>query len=825
MNTPSTNKNIAIWNEQSLDTWHDIIVSFEYCRFNRQMTPTGGFCLALFNSITNMPHGGGSGYNLGYTPSTATEYCKLEGYGGLESAFLGIGFDSLGRFGLATDLVDGASLIYSNSFAVRNGVSDDYSLLYNSPGINFLDPNLTGFFIDEFLPDSNEEPAYRAVRVVLTKNCTDLKIQLKQNTDEETFTTVYSTTLPERIRSSVKVAIANTTLEPFTEFKIRNFNVAGYPSEDFTQLVDGCTQYIFQPGIMQPSKTPVLPVGREFISVPFQGNLLVYTTDGTSYKLKNTLYGGIKLLGDDGTNIVATLDGSPTINIYRYLGQKMALTAAINTPDGSYPISGDIDGNSLVVCTSANNGTIFAYDYTVDTTSPTIGTWSLTQTIYAADVTSGGGLGLNAAIDGGNLLVSNNNYIVHAFQRNVLNQWIETQTLTCPNTGVTHFGYSLDVQGRDALIGAPYSLKSMFNTTGEGETFHYYLNRNTNRWNPIMAIGGFFNINSVAGNFGESVRLQDNSCIIGSPGEMWRDNDVEENIPNVGRAYVFRKADDGYFTQGTILYPVSSILTKYLFFGQAVNMYGRYAFVAAPYYYSDIIREEKSYINVFDTECIFTMPAPHLPVPLSAVDLVDKGGYIISFINNTYMVQNVDGDPLVNDPGITGQTTSIQVISGNTFSLEVQGYGTDPLYYWWQRNGTFTTPTPVIGLSAIGSTFASLSDGGSYYAIVSNLFGSVSSSLITLEIYYLPYFITQPISKTVTTGANTSLTAVAAGYPTPTYQWQKDEGFGFLNLPAPSSDSILILNNNVTTGWQYRCVATNAAGSTDSGIATITVTP
>ena len=93
-----------------------------------------------------------------------------------------------------------------------------------------------------------------------------------------------------------------------------------------------------------------------------------------------------------------------------------------------------------------------------------------------------------------------------------------------------------------------------------------------------------------------------------------------------------------------------------------------------------------------------------------------------------------------------------------------------------------------------------------------------------MEIYYLPYFTTQPISKTVTTGANTSLTAVAAGYPAPTYQWQKDEGFGFLNIPG-QSNSILILNNNTTTGWQYKCVATNAAGSTDSSIATITVTP
>lgn len=820
MNTPGTDKNIALWSEQSLDSWHDIIISFEYCRFNRQIQPTGGFCVALFNSITNMPHEGGPDYALGYNPSDSSGYCKIQGYRGLEGAFLGIGFDSLGKFGEATNLVNGATTVYPNSFAIRYGISNNYNILYNSPSINYLDSNLTNFFVDQYLPN-NEEPSYRAVRIVLTKNSTEIKVQLKQNPDDETFTTVYSVGLPETVRTNLRVALTNTTLDPYTEFKIRNFNVAGYPGDDIQQLISGCTQYIFQPGIMVPSKMPVLPVGREFVSVPFQGNLLTYTTDGESYRLKNTLYGGVKVLGDDGTNIVGTLDGSPVINVYRYLGQKMALTNTFSTPDNSYPISGDIDGNTLVVCSSANNGTIYAYSYNVDFNSPSIGSWVLNQTIPASQVNNGNGLGLDVAVDGDNLFVSNNNYYVHAFQRDTLGQWIETQTITSPNSGITRFGESLDIRGRDALIGAPYSLKSLFNTTGEGEAFHYYLNRNTNQWNAIMAIGNFYSINSVAGNFGESVRLQENTCIIGSPGEMWRDNDIVEDIPNVGRAYVFRKQSDGYFTQGTVLYPVSSILTKYLFFGQAVNMYDKYAFVSAPYYYSDLIREEKSYVNIFDTSCTFTEPAPHLPVPLSAVDLVDKGGYMISFRNDTYLVQ-VEGSPLINDPGILTQDTDITVISGNSLTIEVEGTGTDPLYYWWWRNGSFITPTPVIGLSSIQTSYAVLSDSGEYYCTVSNLFGTVTSEQISVDLYFVPYFYEQPISKTVTSGSNTSLTALATGNPTPTLQWQRDQGFGFINIPS-ASDPILILTNNTVTGYQYRCVATNAAGAGTSDIATITV--
>jgi len=184
----------------------------------------------------------------------------------------------------------------------------------------------------------------------------------------------------------------------------------------------------------------------------------------------------------------------------------------------------------------------------------------------------------------------------------------------------------------------------------------------------------------------------------------------------------------------------------------------------------------------------------------------------------------VEGDPLVNDPGIISQDTNITVISGNTLRIEVEGTGTDPLYYWWWRNGSFITPVPVIGLSAIQTTYAVLSDGGDYYATVSNLFGTVSSSQITVDLYFVPYFFEQPISKTVTTGSNTSLTARATGNPTPTLQWQRDIGFGFTNLLG-QSDPILILTNNTVTGYQYRCVATNTAGVGTSDIATITVTP
>lgn len=824
MNTPTTNKNIAIWNDQALDLWHDIVVSFEYCRFNRDFPPTGGFCIAFFSGLVNMPHGGGPDYALGYNPSTNTEYCKRTGSAGLEGAFLGIGFDSAGEFGRKTTLVGGVTATNVNSFAVRNGTEENYGLIYNSPSINNIAASLNNFFIDEFLPN-NEAPSYRAVRVVLTKNGTDLKIQLKQDANDELFTTVYRVELPESIRLNLRVALTNTTSDPKTEFKIRNFNVAGFPGDPTTQLIDSCSQHIFQPGIMEFDKLNVLPVGKEYVTAPFQGNLITYTTDSVKYIPKNTLYGNIKLLGDDNNSIVGAYVNAPTVNIYRYLGQKLVLTDVIDTPDQEFPLSADIDGNSLVFCTSGNAGTVFIYEYIVDINSPAVGTWELQQTIKAIDIDRGNGLGNQAAINGDNLFVSNINEIVHAFQRNIFGQWVELQTITCPNSGITKFGASLDIRGRDAVIGAPYSKKPEFNTTGEGEVFHYYLSSNTNHWSCIMSIGNFYTLNTVAGNFGQSVKLNENSCIIGSPGEMWADNDVKEDIPNAGRAYVFRKTDNGYFTQGTVLYPASSFLTKYLFFGQAVNMYDKYAFVASPYWYSDIIRDQKSYISIFDTSCVFAAPPLHLPVPTRAIDLLDRGGYTISFKNDTYLVESVGGDPLVNDPGIVTQSTLSEFLSGLPYKIAVEGYGTDPLYYWWQKNGQFITPFPTAGLSALGSTFTSLSDSGDYYCIVSNLYGSVSSNQITLVVYYAGQFTFQSVSMTVSAGGNALFFCYAVGNPNPDYQWEFDDGFGY--QPISNETFPVIYLNNVTSGmdgYKYRCAVTNTAGTVYSDEATLTVT-
>jgi hypothetical protein len=93
-----------------------------------------------------------------------------------------------------------------------------------------------------------------------------------------------------------------------------------------------------------------------------------------------------------------------------------------------------------------------------------------------------------------------------------------------------------------------------------------------------------------------------------------------------------------------------------------------------------------------------------------------------------------------------------------------------------------------------------------------------------------PTINTQPGNSTICAGANTSFSITATGAVT--FQWQVDNGGGFANITNDATYSGATTTTlNITAapfsfnGYQYRCVATNGTGPTNSNAAVLTITP
>ncbi|QYM78983.1 immunoglobulin domain-containing protein [Horticoccus luteus] len=83
-----------------------------------------------------------------------------------------------------------------------------------------------------------------------------------------------------------------------------------------------------------------------------------------------------------------------------------------------------------------------------------------------------------------------------------------------------------------------------------------------------------------------------------------------------------------------------------------------------------------------------------------------------------------------------------------------------------------------------------------------------------------PVVTTAPTSQTVGVGANVTLSVVANGGAPLTYQWQKDS----VALAGATNATLALTNLQTTDSGDYTVTVTNAAGSTTSAAATLTVT-
>ena len=197
---------------------------------------------------------------------------------------------------------------------------------------------------------------------------------------------------------------------------------------------------------------------------------------------------------------------------------------------------------------------------------------------------------------------------------------------------------------------------------------------------------------------------------------------------------------------------------------------------------------------------------------------------------------------------IYNQPDNITFRAGDGFGMYAEARGGVPPYtwQWYKRVGStwllIRDDTDEFGEVAIPAAtgFSSQSiainpatetDAGLYRVRVTDSDGdyvdsnaALASTAAGSDYQVAPVFIVQPAAGTHSPGQNIALTAEATGIPFPAYKWQKYVASVWTDIVGETEATLFIGPLASGDAGDYRCVATNTAGTANSSAATISVT-
>lgn len=204
---------------------------------------------------------------------------------------------------------------------------------------------------------------------------------------------------------------------------------------------------------------------------------------------------------------------------------------------------------------------------------------------------------------------------------------------------------------------------------------------------------------------------------------------------------------------------------------------------------------------------------------LNNADAVDQFNYLINDgRGGVSMGVVLIGHDVPTPPGILSGPTSLTVVVGQDAPFGVSATGTLPLSYQWRFNGGEI-------LTANGATYtrtnAQVSHQGGYSVVVSNDYGSVTSSVATLTIATPAAISAQPQSTNVPTGENATFAVGATGTAPLFFQWL------FQGNPVSEATASNLVLNTVTSIeiGGYSVIVSNAYGAVTSHVANLTLSP
>lgn len=171
---------------------------------------------------------------------------------------------------------------------------------------------------------------------------------------------------------------------------------------------------------------------------------------------------------------------------------------------------------------------------------------------------------------------------------------------------------------------------------------------------------------------------------------------------------------------------------------------------------------------------------------------------------------------VTNPPSITTQPLSQTNALGGNVTFTVVAAGSPSLVYQWRHYGTNLSGANIASLSL---TNIQPGNAGDYTVVVTNAFGSITSTVAKLTVNATPVINSQPQSLSVNPGANASFIVTAAGGAPLYYQWR----FAGADIPGANASTYTRSNTQPANAGNYSVVVTNYAGSVTSAVAVLTV--
>jgi uncharacterized repeat protein (TIGR03803 family) len=170
-------------------------------------------------------------------------------------------------------------------------------------------------------------------------------------------------------------------------------------------------------------------------------------------------------------------------------------------------------------------------------------------------------------------------------------------------------------------------------------------------------------------------------------------------------------------------------------------------------------------------------------------------------------------------PSIINQPVSQAVASGNSASFSITVFGTAPYAYEWFFNGA-ALPGATNGMLTLAP--ATPSAAGNYQVVISNTWGTATSSVVTLMVTsspLAPAITAGPTSESVPIGGTAGFAVSATGGPPLVYRWYFD------SVPMAGAASPQLSFGPVMTNQAggYQVIVTNDYGSATSAVATLNV--